>query len=256
MQWSQRPIFCGSIHDKSVIFPNPLVSEYSMTVATPVDAQFKALRQNMVGQVASHASLVADRTGRDGLAEAVMSALERVPRHEFVPVEMKLYAYLDSPLSIGNGKTISQPFIVGLMTDLLELSNGHKVLEVGTGLGYQTAVLAELSQKVYTIEILEELAAEGQRRLAASGYSNIHFRVGDGNHGWPEHAPFDRIIATAAPELIPPALLQQIRPGGRMIMPAGLEDDQQLLLIEKEECGKITTREILPVRFSTLTSKE
>ena len=225
-----------------------------MTDATPVDAQFKALRKNMVGQVASHASLVADRTGRDVLAEAVMSALERVPRHEFVPVEMKLYAYLDSPLPIGHGKTISQPFIVGLMTDLLELSHSHKVLEIGTGFGYQTAVLARLYEKVYTVEIVEELAAEGQRRLVAGGYSNVHFRLGDGNHGWPEHAPFDRIIATAAPELMPPSLLQQLRPGGRMIMPAGLEDDQQLLLIEKNESGQITTRDILPVRFSTLTS--
>ena len=225
-----------------------------MTDTIPVDAQFRALRQNMVEQIASHASLVADRTGRDVLAEAVMSALGRVPRHEFVPVEMRLYAYLDSPLPIGHGKTISQPFIVGLMTDLLELSDGHKVLEVGTGLGYQTAVLAELSRKIYTVEIVEELAAESQRRLAASGYSNIQFRVGDGNHGWPEHAPFDRIIATAAPELMPPALLQQIRPGGRMIMPAGLEDDQQLLLIEKDESGQIETRDILPVRFSALTS--
>ena len=225
-----------------------------MTDTIPVDAQFRALRQNMVEQIASHASLAADRTGRDVLAEAVMSALGRVPRHEFVPVEMRLYAYLDSPLPIGHGKTISQPFIVGLMTDLLELSDGHKVLEVGTGLGYQTAVLAELSRKIYTVEIVEELAAESQRRLAASGYSNIQFRVGDGNHGWPEHAPFDRIIATAAPELMPPALLQQIRPGGRMIMPAGLEDDQQLLLIEKDESGQIETRDILPVRFSALTS--
>ncbi len=225
-----------------------------MTDTIPVDAQFRALRQNMVEQIASHASLAADRTGRDVLAEAVMSALGRVPRHEFVPVEMRLYAYLDSPLPIGHGKTISQPFIVGLMTDLLELSDGHKVLEVGTGLGYQTAVLAELSRKIYTVEIVEELAAESQRRLATSGYSNIQFRVGDGNHGWPEHAPFDRIIATAAPELMPPALLQQIRPGGRMIMPAGLEDDQQLLLIEKDESGQIETRDILPVRFSALTS--
>jgi len=225
-----------------------------MPDATPVDAQFSALRQNMVGQVASHASLVADRTGRDVLAEAVMSALGRVPRHDFVPVEMKLYAYLDSPLPIGHGKTISQPFIVGLMTDLLELSGSHKVLEIGTGLGYQAAVLAELAHEVYTVEIVEELAAEGEQRLVASGYRNIHFRVGDGNLGWPDHAPYDRIIATAAPDLMPPALLQQLKPGGRMIIPAGLEDDQQLLLVEKDESGQITTREILPVRFSTLTS--
>lgn len=225
-----------------------------MSDLSPVDAQFSALRQNMVGQVASHASLVADRTGKDVLGEAVMSALQRVPRHEYVPVEMKLYAYLDSPLPIGHGKTISQPFIVGLMTDLLELTSRHKVLEIGTGLGYQAAVLAELAHEVYTMEIVEELAAEGQRRLSASGYTNIHFRTGDGNQGWPEHAPYDRIIATAAPDLMPPALLGQLKAGGRMIIPAGLEDDQQLMLVEKSSDGRITSREILPVRFSTLTS--
>jgi protein-L-isoaspartate(D-aspartate) O-methyltransferase len=228
-----------------------------MPDATPVDAQFSALRRNMVGQVASHASLVADRTGRDELDAAVMSALGRVPRHEFVPVEMKLYAYLDSPLPIGHGKTISQPFIVGLMTDLLDLSRDHKVLEIGTGLGYQAAVLAELAGEVCTVEIVEELAEEGRARLDAMGYRNIRFRIGDGNQGWPEHAPFDRIIATAAPDLMPPALLQQLKPGGRMIIPAGLEDDQQLLLVEKDAgSGRISTREILPVRFSALTSAE
>jgi len=226
-----------------------------MSNLSPVDAQFSALRQNMVGQVASHASLVADRTGRDNLGEAVMAALGRVPRHDFVPVEMKLYAYLDSPLPIGHGKTISQPFIVGLMTDLLELSREHKVLEIGTGLGYQAAVLAELAHEVYTVEIVEELAEEGKQRLDASSYTNIHFRVGDGNQGWPEHAPFDRIIATAAPDLMPPALLAQLKAGGRMIIPAGLEDEQQLMLVEKNSAGRISTREILPVRFSTLTSE-
>ena len=225
-----------------------------MSDLSPVDAQFNALRQNMVGQVANHASLGADRTGRDMLGEAVMAALGRVPRHEFVPVEMKLHAYLDSPLPIGHGKTISQPFIVGLMTDLLELNDGHKVLEIGTGLGYQAAVLAELAEEVYTVEIVEELAQEGKQRLEASGYSNIQFRVGDGNQGWPEHAPFDRIIATAAPDLMPPALLGQLKAGGRMIIPAGLEDEQQLMLVEKNGDGRISTREILPVRFSTLTS--
>ncbi len=225
-----------------------------MSEIGPVDAQFGALRQNMVGQVASHASLVADKTGKDVLGEAVMLALGRVPRHDFVPVEMKLYAYLDSPLPIGHGKTISQPFIVGLMTDLLELASTHRVLEIGTGLGYQAAVLAELAYQVYTVEIVEELAQEGERRLTASGYGNIHFRVGDGSQGWPEHAPFDRIIATAAPDLMPPALLEQLKAGGRMIIPAGLEDDQQLLLVEKDGDGRISTREILPVRFSTLTS--
>ncbi len=224
-----------------------------MSDLNPVEAQFSALRQSMVGQVASHASLVADKTGKDMLGAEVMSVLGRVPRHEFVPVEMKLYAYLDSPLPIGYGKTISQPFIVGLMTDLLELDGGHNVLEIGTGLGYQAAVLAELAREVYTVEIVEELAEESKRRLGVRGYKNIHFRVGDGNQGWPEFAPFDRIIATAAPELMPAALLGQLKPGGRMIIPAGLDEEQQLLLVEKSDAGRITTQEILPVRFSPLT---
>lgn len=226
-----------------------------MPNSNPVEAQFSALRENMVGQVAPLTSLLAEKTGKDVLGEAVMSALGRVPRHEFVPVEMKLYAYLDSPLPIGHGKTISQPFIVGLMTALLELDGSHRVLEIGTGLGYQAAVLAELADEVYTVEIVEELAEEGKRRLTGRGYENIHFRVGDGNLGWPDHAPFDRIIATAAPDLIPAALLDQLKPGGRMIIPAGLEDDQQLLLVEKGIEGKIETEEILPVRFSPLTSE-
>ena len=216
-----------------------------MSDLNPVEAQFSALRQSMVGQVASHASLVADKTGKDMLGAEVMSVLGRVPRHEFVPVEMKLYAYLDSPLPIGYGKTISQPFIVGLMTDLLELDGGHNVLEIGTGLGYQAAVLAELAREVYTVEIVEELAEESKRRLGVRGYKN--------NQGWPEFAPFDRIIATAAPELMPAALLGQLKPGGRMIIPAGLDEEQQLLLVEKSDAGRITTQEILPVRFSPLT---
>lgn len=225
-----------------------------MSDLNPVEAQFSALRESMVGQVASHASLVADKTGKDMLGADVMSVLGRVPRHEFVPVEMKLYAYLDSPLPIGYGKTISQPFIVGLMTDLLELDGSQSVLEIGTGLGYQAAILAELAREVYTVEIVEELAEESERRLGVRGYKNIHFRVGDGNQGWPEFAPFDRIIATAAPELMPAALLGQLKPGGRMIIPAGLEDEQQLLLVEKDDAGRINTQEILPVRFSPLTT--
>ena len=224
-----------------------------MSDLNPAEAQFSALRQSMVGQVASHASLVADKTGKDMLGAEVMSVLGRVPRHEFVPVEMKLYAYLDSPLPIGYGKTISQPFIVGLMTDLLELDGSHNVLEIGTGLGYQAAVLAELACAVYTVEIVEELAEESKRRLGVRGYKNIHFRVGDGNQGWPEFAPFDRIIATAAPELMPAALLGQLKPGGRMIIPAGLDEEQQLLLVEKDDTGRINSQEILPVRFSPLT---
>ncbi len=142
--------------------------------------------------------------------------------------------------------------MVALMTDLLEIDKNDTVLEVGTGLGYQTAILAELAGQVFTIEILEELAREAQRRLCGADYSNIHFRIGDGGYGWPEHAPYDKVIVTAAAELIPPALLQQLKPGGIMVIPSGLEAAQQLLLVNKDEGSQVQTREVVPVRFSPL----
>ena len=227
-----------------------------MSEASPIEGQFDTLRRQMVDQVAMHAHLVGDRTGKLTLAGAVMNAIGRVPRHQFVPVEMKVYAYVDSPLPIGYGKTISQPFIVALMTDLLDLRPTQRVLEIGTGLGYQAAVLAELAEQVYTVEIVEELAAEGERRLRDIGYSNISYRLGDGNLGWPDHAPYDRIIVTAAPDLIPPPLLDQLKPGGRMVIPAGLEEAQQLMLVQKDENGRLATEEILPVRFSQLATSD
>ena len=225
-----------------------------MTAANTNEDQFAILRRNMVEQVTLHADHVSGKTGRAAIAGDVMEAIGRVPRHAFVPVEMALYAYLDSPLPIGCGKTISQPFIVALMTDLLEIGTKHRVLEIGTGLGYQAALLAELAAEVYTVELIEELAQSGRRRLDEQGYGNVQFRVGDGSLGWPDHAPYDRIIATAAPDLIPPALLQQLKPGGRMVIPAGLEDDQRLLLVTKDDGGRFDTEEILPVRFSQLMS--
>lgn len=225
-----------------------------MKAANSNEDQFAILRRTMVEQVALHADHVGGKTGRAEIAGPVMEAIGRVPRHAYVPVEMALYAYLDSPLPIGCGKTISQPFIVALMTDLLEIDPEHRVLEIGTGLGYQAALLAELAAEVYTVELIEELARSGRRRLGEQGYGNIRFRVGDGSLGWPDHAPFERIIATAAPDLIPPALLQQLKPGGRMVIPAGLEDDQRLLLVTKDGEGRIETEEILPVCFSQLMS--
>ena len=225
-----------------------------MTAANTNEDQFAILRRNMVEQVTLHADHVSGKTGRAAIAGDVMEAIGRVPRHAFVPVEMALYAYLDSPLPIGCGKTISQPFIVALMTDLLEIGTKHRVLEIGTGLGYQAALLAELAAEVYTVELIEELAQSGRRRLDEQGYGNVQFRVGDGSLGWPDHAPYDRVIATAAPDLIPPALLQQLKPGGRMVIPAGLEDDQRLLLVTKDDGGRFDTEEILPVRFSQLMS--
>lgn len=216
------------------------------------DAQFTALRQEMVRQIARHTELVSERTGRTALAERVMEAMASVPRHEFVPAPLRVFAYLDQPLPIGFGKTISQPFIVALMTDLLDPQPEDRVLELGTGLGYQAAVLASLVQIVYSVEIIDDLAREAERRLQETGYDNIVLRIGDGSSGWRAHAPFDKIIVTAAPELIPTALLNQLKPGGKMVIPAGLEDAQQLLLVEKDEQGSTTTQEILPVRFSSL----
>jgi protein-L-isoaspartate(D-aspartate) O-methyltransferase len=173
-----------------------------------------------------------------------------VPRHEFVPLELRPYAYANSPLPIGCDKTISQPFICALMTDLLELKGEDRVLEIGTGLGYQAAILAGLVHSVYSVEFIEALAAQAKRRLAA--YKNVVLRTGNGYYGWPEHAPFDKVIVTAAPDLIPPMLIQQLKPGGRMVIPAGLPETQKLLLLEKDAGGHAKTKEILRVRFSLL----
>ena len=183
---------------------------------------------------------------------STLGVLAKVPRHAFVRLELQPLAYADTPLPSGYGKTISQPFIVALMTDLLDLQPSDIVLEIGTGLGYQTAVLAELATRVYSIELIEELAADARRRLARQGYSNVEVRSGDGRAGWPEHAPFDKIIVTAAPDLVPPSLLYQLKPGGKMVLPAGLPDSQQLLLVEKDSDDRLSTREILAVRFSLL----
>jgi len=206
----------------------------------------------MVAVIDAYARLNSERLGRDRIDPRVLDTLRRVPRHEFVPPAVAPLAYADTPLPIGYGKTISQPFIVALMTDLLELEPRHRVLEVGTGLGYQAAVLAELANKVWSVEIVAELGIEGERRLAAAGYEGVTCRIGDGAQGWPEEAPFDRIIVTAAPELIPTALLRQLCPGGRMVIPAGLDGKQQLLLVEKDTNGRIHTQEILAVSFTPL----
>lgn len=175
----------------------------------------------MVKIIDAHTRWCEDYIGKDQLDERVVAAIARVPRHKFIPFEFQQFAYEDMPLPIGYGKTISQPFMVALMSDLLDIKEDDSVLEIGTGLGYQAAVLAELAENVFTIEIIEELASEAQRRLGSAGYTNIHFRIGDGTHGWEEHAAYDRIMATAAPEIIPPALLQQLKTGGKMVIPAG-----------------------------------
>jgi protein-L-isoaspartate(D-aspartate) O-methyltransferase len=213
---------------------------------------FESLRLEMVAEVAAEVAVFEQQLGCAALARPVMEALASVPRHAFVPAEVQPFAYLNSPLPIGHGKTISQPFIVGLMTDLLQVESDSVVLEVGTGFGYQAAVLGQLAQQVYSVEIIEEIHEQARKRLARLGYVNIALRMGNGTLGWPDHAPYDRIMVTAAPDLIPPALLQQLKPGGRMVIPTGIPDQQQLLLVEKNTQGRIATREILPVRFSEL----
>ncbi len=220
--------------------------------STMTATDFSQLRQGMLAQIATLTIYDSVPLGKTALDRRVMDALAKVPRHEFVPLELQSVAYADSPLPIGCGKTISQPFIVAVMTDLLDLRPTDIVLEIGTGLGYQTAILAQMAQRVYSVELIEELAAQALRRLALQAYTNIEIRVGNGCTGWPEQAPFDRIIVTAAPELIPVALLDQLAPGGKMVVPAGLHDAQQLLLVEKDSDDTLSTREILPVRFLLL----
>jgi protein-L-isoaspartate(D-aspartate) O-methyltransferase len=213
---------------------------------------FDAQRQHLLAEIEAEALLTASYTERSAFSAPVMAAVGRVPRHEFVPVELKPYAYLNRPLPIGFDKTISQPYIVALMTDVLELERGHRVLEIGTGAGYQAAILAELVDRVYTVDIIGELASGAERRLKRLGYANIEVRVGNGYYGWPEHGPYDRIIVTAACDLVPPPLMAQLKAGGRMIIPTGIPEKQALTLVEKSPTGSLSTRDLLPVRFSEL----
>lgn len=214
--------------------------------------ELDALREDMLAVIAAGAFALRDTIGKSAFDERVMTAMGKVPRHEFVPIELQPYAYANAPLPIGFGKTISQPFIVALMTDLLDIKADDSVLEIGTGLGYQAAILAQLARKVYSVEIIEELSQKAKRRLREQGCSNVELKIADGYHGWSEHAPFDKVIVTAAPDLIPPPLIHQLKAGGKMVIPAGLPNTQQLILAEKLANGRMAMKEILPVRFSQL----
>ena len=211
-------------------------------------------RAALLKEIDAMARETAVETGRSAFSARVMQAMATVPRHRFVPASYGLLAYANRPLPIGHGQTISQPYIVALMTDLLDAKPEDSVLEVGTGSGYQAAVLAELVRRVYSIEIIEPVGKDAAALLQQLGYNNIETRIGDGYHGWPEHAPFDAIIVTAAAAEVPPALVAQLKPGGRMVIPLGSAYDVQFLhVMVKRTDGSIATQRSLPVRFVPLT---
>lgn len=210
--------------------------------------------KDMLATIAEEAAETASFTGREAFAPRVMEAMANVPRHLFVPPGQEPVAYVNGPLPIGYGQTISQPFIVALMTDLLDLQPGMRVLEVGTGSGYQTAVLAELGAEVYSLEIVPELARSAAERLARLGYERVHVKAADGYEGWSEHAPFERIIVTAAAPAVPPPLLDQLGSGGRLVIPVGaVHVGQTLAVVDKDAAGHATERPVLPVAFVPLT---
>ena len=216
------------------------------------EKHFAILRRHMVDVIAIHADLLEEELGKATLEARILTTLLRVPRHLFVPEALAHVAYLDMPLPIGFEKTISQPFMCALMTDLLAPERRETVLEVGTGLGYQTAILSELAGHVWSVEIVEEFADSAQVRLGQLGYTNIVIRIGDGSRGWPEHAPYSKIIVAAAAEEVPGALLEQLKPTGRLVMPLGPASAQLLTVIDKDPGGGVHRRAVIPVRFSRL----
>ncbi|MBA3624147.1 MAG: protein-L-isoaspartate(D-aspartate) O-methyltransferase [Methylibium sp.] len=221
--------------------------------AQAVDA-FAEDRERLVAQVERDLADIGSMTGRATLDPRVLDALRKVPRHRFMPMSVVHRAYENRALPIGHEQTISQPSVVALMTDLLDTRPGDRVLEIGTGSGYQTAVLAELVERVYTIEIVRPLGERAAVLLKALGYDNIEARIGDGHRGWPEAARFDAIIVTAAPEQMPQPLIDQLARGGQLIAPVGSQaDGQELLLMRKGDDGQTVTRNVLAVRFVPLT---
>lgn len=226
-------------------------------VAATAEPNDAAKRRQMILTIEAHVLETSSAIGGDHIDARVLEVMGAIPRHEFVPEGTRDVSYEDRPLPIGYGQTISQPFIVALMTDVLNLGQTSVVLEVGTGSGYQAAVAAALVRQVYTIEIIPELAHRAADRLRQLGYTNIAARVDDGYFGWPEVAPFDGIIVTAAAAHIPPPLLQQLRPGGRMVIPVGPPLGQQhLTVVERGADGRVKTRQLFPVKFVTLTGQQ
>jgi len=219
------------------------------------EQQFAAERLAMMHEVAQQLRASAQETGRSAIKAEVLAAMQRTPRHRFVPEDQLRYAYRNRPLPIGFGQTISQPFVVALMTDLLDVKPGQRVLEIGTGSGYQAAILAEICDSVYTIDIFKQLADRAEQTLNKLLYKNIRVKHGDGYQGWPEYAPFDAIIVTCAPSDIPRPLKEQLAEGGRMIIPVGDSGIQQLILLVRRN-GKIMQESVLPVRFVPMINEK
>ncbi len=219
------------------------------------DDPYAEKRRRLLDEIEQDARDTAFWTGRKAFSERTMAAIAAVPRHEFVQPGDAVVAYINRPQPIGHGQTISQPFIVALMTDLLDLNGTEKVLEIGTGCGYQAAVLSRVAARVHTVEVVEALGRAAGDRLKRLGIDNVYVRIGDGHAGWPEEAPFDAIIVTAAPPRIPDALIRQLRPGGRMILPVGRAHDRQTLTrVVKTADGKIRTEPVLSVAFVPMVS--
>ena len=245
-------------HIKHLIFWLIVVGIILLLFSTHVIAadEYQMQRDKLVNLIRVEVAMTHEFLGQGELDEKVLDAIAKVPRHQFVSDDEKPYAYENRPLPIGYGQTISQPYIVAVMTDLLKLKKGDKVLEIGTGSGYQAAILAELTDNVYTIEIVEELAKQGTDNLKRAGYDKVKTRTGDGYYGWESEAPFDGIIVTAVASHLPPPLIKQLKPGGRMIIPVGGQFMMQyLVLVTKDKDDKVTTRQLLPVRFVPLTGK-
>jgi protein-L-isoaspartate(D-aspartate) O-methyltransferase len=224
--------------------------------ATAADVDYAGERAAMIRTIAMYAAEANSVTGHETIAPRVLEAMGIVPRQEFVPENVQSQAYADRPLPIGYGQTISQPLIVAIMTDLLQVAPNHVVLEIGTGSGYQAAVLAHLARQVYTIEIVPDLANSAAQRLQSLHYANVATRLGDGYYGWQEAAPFDSIMVTAAASQIPPPLIQQLKAGGRMVIPIGAPFAlQHLVLVEVDQERKVRTRQLLPVAFVPLIGR-
>jgi len=256
--WLWLPAFWGRLSGlaRTAVLVLCTAGGFPLVVSAGEGLGLAAQRRGMIEAIEDTVAETHREIGKERLDPEVMAVLGKVPRHEFVPEDVRAYAYRNRPLRIGYGQTISQPYIVALMTDLLAIGPEDTVLEVGTGSAYQAAVLSALVKDVYTMEIIEALGQQAKARLKRLGYDNVETRVGDGYYGWEEHAPFDGIIVTAAAGHIPPPLVRQLKPGGRMVIPVGGRFlTQYLMLVEKQPDGGVKTRQILPVRFVPLTGE-